>query len=144
MSQPVWRIRSLAPRVRLRWFRLHSYTTCSTLSLARNENIGSSGKHSSATLYIVQSMFHSLTFHFLYLSISLIPIHSAMECKIIFRGNSSISNKIFALQKLVTIMVGTKHESSYRNLFKTSEILPLPCEHIFSLMNFIVNNQNKF
>jgi hypothetical protein len=67
-----------------------------------------------------------------------------MECKIILGGNLSVSNKIIALQKTVTIMVGAKLEGSHKSLFKTSEILPLHCEHIFSLMNFIVNNQDKF
>jgi hypothetical protein len=31
-----------------------------------------------------------------------------------------------------------------RSLFKRIEILALPCEYIFSLMNFIVNNQEHF
>jgi hypothetical protein len=31
-----------------------------------------------------------------------------------------------------------------RNLFRRLEILPLPCEYIFSLMNFIVNNPELF
>jgi hypothetical protein len=34
--------------------------------------------------------------------------------------------------------------SSCRNLFMSLEILPLPCEHIFILMNFVVNNQDHF
>ena len=64
----------------------------------------------------------------------MVPSHSVMECKIVFRGNLSISNKIFALQKVVTIMVGAKHKSSPRSLFKTSEILLLPCEHILTYL----------
>jgi len=36
-------------------------------------------------------------------------------------------------------MVGAKPRKSYRNLFKKSWILPLPCEYIFLRINFIVN-----
>jgi hypothetical protein len=31
-----------------------------------------------------------------------------------------------------------------KSLFKKFETLPVPCQHIFSLMNFIVNNQENF
>jgi hypothetical protein len=31
-----------------------------------------------------------------------------------------------------------------RGLFKRLQILPLPCEYIFSLLNFIINNQEHF
>jgi hypothetical protein len=31
-----------------------------------------------------------------------------------------------------------------RSLFKKLEILPIPCQYIFSLMNFILNNQEHF
>jgi hypothetical protein len=36
------------------------------------------------------------------------------------------------------------YRNSCRSLFKRLEILALPCEYIFSLMNFIVNNQGHF
>jgi hypothetical protein len=52
---------------------------------------------------------------------------------IIFWGNSSGSRKVFALQKkIVTIVVGVKPQNSCRDLFKRLQILPLPCENIFS------------
>jgi hypothetical protein len=31
-----------------------------------------------------------------------------------------------------------------RSLFKKLEILPVPCQYIFSLMNFFVNKQENF
>jgi hypothetical protein len=34
--------------------------------------------------------------------------------------------------------------SSSGKLFMRLEILPLPCEYIFTLMNFVVNNQELF
>jgi hypothetical protein len=52
---------------------------------------------------------------------------------------------IFTLQKrTVRIIVGVKSGTSYRNLFMSFEILPLSCEYIFTLMNFVVNNQEHF
>jgi hypothetical protein len=41
-------------------------------------------------------------------------------------------------------MVGAKPRNLCRSLFKTLEILPLPCEEIFSLMNFFINNLELF
>jgi hypothetical protein len=52
---------------------------------------------------------------------------------------------IFTLQKrTVTIIAGVKSRNSCRNLFMRLEILTLPCEYIFTLMNFVVNNQQHF
>jgi len=31
-----------------------------------------------------------------------------------------------------------------KSLFKESEILPVPCQYILSVMNFIINNQERF
>jgi hypothetical protein len=41
-------------------------------------------------------------------------------------------------------MAGVKPRNSCRGLFKILDILPFPCEYIFSLMNFTVNNQEHF
>jgi hypothetical protein len=69
--------------------------------------------------------------------------HSVIQYGIIFWGNSSNSGKIFTLQKkIIRIMVGAWPRTPCRSLFKKLEILPVPCQYIFSLMNFIVNNQN--
>jgi hypothetical protein len=71
--------------------------------------------------------------------------HCIMKYGIIFWGNSSSSKNLFTLQKkVIRIIAGVKPRHSCRNLFKGLEILPLPCEYIFSLMNFIVNNQKLF
>jgi IS1 family transposase len=52
---------------------------------------------------------------------------------------------IFPLQKgTVRIIAGVKSRNSCRNLFTRLEILPLPCEYIFTLMNFLVNNKEHF
>jgi hypothetical protein len=59
-----------------------------------------------------------------------------------FHGNSSNSKMIFSLQKrTVRIIAGVKSRNSRRKLFISLEFLPLPCEYIFILMNFFVNNQ---
>jgi hypothetical protein len=71
--------------------------------------------------------------------------HSLMKYRIIFLGSSSDSKKVFTLQKkIVRIMVGVKPQNSCRDLFKRFQILPLLCEYIFSLLNFIISNQEHF
>jgi hypothetical protein len=69
--------------------------------------------------------------------------HSRIKYGITFGGNSCNSGKIFTLQnKIIRIMAGVKLRS--RSLFKRLEILTLPCEYIFSLKNFTVNNHEYF
>jgi hypothetical protein len=41
-------------------------------------------------------------------------------------------------------MVGRKPQYSCIDLFKRLLILPLPCEYIFSWLNFIISNQEHF
>jgi hypothetical protein len=41
-------------------------------------------------------------------------------------------------------MAGVIPRNSYRSLFKRLDILTLPCEYIFSLLLFIVSNQEHF
>jgi hypothetical protein len=68
-----------------------------------------------------------------------------MKYGIVFLANSPISKIIFTLQKrTVRIIAGVKSRTSCRNLFMSLEILPHPCEYIFTLMNFVVNNQEHF
>jgi hypothetical protein len=68
-----------------------------------------------------------------------------MKYGIILWGNSFDSKKVFTLQKeIVRIMVGIKPQNSCRDLFKRLQILPLPFEYIFSLLNFIISNQEHF
>jgi hypothetical protein len=47
-------------------------------------------------------------------------------------------------ERNVRLIAGVKSRSSCRSLFMRLEILPLPCEYIFTLMNFVVNNQEHF
>jgi IS1 family transposase len=71
--------------------------------------------------------------------------HSIIKYGIIFCGNSSNSGKIFTLQKKITrIMVSVRPRTPCRSLFKKLDILPVPCQYIFSLMIFIVNDQEIF
>ena len=62
-----------------------------------------------------------------------------------FWDNSIKSREFFTLQrKIIRIMAGAQPRTSCRSLFKQSEVLPLPCQYIFSLMNFIIDNQEIF
>jgi hypothetical protein len=40
--------------------------------------------------------------------------------------------------------VGAKPQNSCRDLFKRLQVLPLPCEYIFLLLNIILSNQGHF
>jgi hypothetical protein len=60
-----------------------------------------------------------------------------------FLGNDS--KMVFTLQKkLVRITVGAKPQTPCRDLFKKLQILPLPCEYIFSWLNSVINNLGHF
>jgi hypothetical protein len=68
-----------------------------------------------------------------------------MKYGIIFSGNLSGSKKIFTLQKkFVRIVVGTKPQTPCTDPFKKLQILLLPCEYIFSLLNFVIHNLEHF
>jgi IS1 family transposase len=65
--------------------------------------------------------------------------------RILLWGNSSNSSKIFTLQKkIIRVMVGAHPRTPCSSLFKKLEILPVPYQYIFSLMNFLINNQQNF
>jgi hypothetical protein len=98
----------------------------------------------SGACYAVRSMYHIVNIDTMK-SIYFAYFQSIMKCGIIFWGNLSSSKRIFTLQKkIIRIMAGAKPRNSCRSLFKELEILPLPCEYIFSLMNFIINNPEIF
>jgi hypothetical protein len=98
----------------------------------------------SRACYAIRSMSHissTDTLRSIYFACS----HSIMKYGIIFWGNPPNSKMIFTFQKRnVRIIAGDKSRNSCRNLFMRSEILPVPCEYIFTLMNFVINNQEHF
>jgi len=68
--------------------------------------------------------------------------HSITKYGIIFGGHSSNSGKLSTPQKkFMRIMAGAQPRTSCRCLFKQLDILPVPCQYILSLMNFIINKQ---
>jgi hypothetical protein len=78
-------------------------------------------------------------------SVNFAYFHSLMKYGKIFWDNSSDSKKVFIPQKkIVRIMMGVKPQNSCRDLFKRLQIVPLTCEYIFSLLNFIISNQEHF
>jgi hypothetical protein len=64
-----------------------------------------------------------------------------MKYGIIFWGNSPNSKMIVTMWKRTVRIIGYVKS---RNSFMRLEILPLPCEYIFTLMNSTVNNQEHF
>jgi hypothetical protein len=95
----------------------------------------------SRAYYAIRSMFHISNINTLK-PIYFAYFHSIVQYGILFWGNSTNSRKIFTLQKkIIRIMVDAHPRTSCRSLFKKLEILPVPCQYIFSLMNFLVDNQ---
>jgi hypothetical protein len=98
----------------------------------------------SAACYAVTQMYHFVNQNTLK-SIYFAYFHSIVKYGIIFWGNSPNSRKIFTLQnKIIRIMIGAHPRTSCRRLFKNLQILPVPSQYIYSLINFFVNNQENF
>jgi hypothetical protein len=52
---------------------------------------------------------------------------------------------VFPLQKrVIRIMSGVGAKSSFSNLFKKLDTLPVPCQYILSLMLFVTDNAKNF
>jgi hypothetical protein len=61
-----------------------------------------------------------------------------MKYCIIFWENSFDSKKVFTIkEKNFRLNMGAKTQTPCRDLFKKLQILPLPHEYIFSLLNFV-------
>ena len=55
------------------------------------------------------------------------------------------SIKVFRMHKyIIRIVTGCKRRESCRHLFRKLKILPLPSQHILSLLLFVINNRNQF
>jgi hypothetical protein len=98
----------------------------------------------SAACYAVRMMYHIMntdTLRMIYFGY----FHSVMEYEMIFWGNSASVDKVFKLQKrMVRIMAGVGSRCSCRGLLKRLDILPVPCQYIFSLTTFVADNVGSF
>ena len=71
--------------------------------------------------------------------------HSVLQYGIILWGNSTHKHQVFKLQKrVVRVMSGAGPRSSCRSVFRKRNILRIACQHVLSLMLFIVENQKDF
>jgi hypothetical protein len=94
--------------------------------------------------YAMRSVKHYVTINTLKM-IYYSYFHSVITYGLLFWGNSPDSIKIFRLQKrIIRIMMGSRSRDSCRKLFFNLEILPLPCQYIFSLPLFMIRNKNQF
>jgi hypothetical protein len=98
----------------------------------------------SAACYAVRMMYHIMNIDALRM-IYFGCFHSVMEYEVIFWGNSAGVDKVFKLKnRIVRIMAGVRARCSCRGLFKKLDILPVPCQYIFSLMIFVMDNLGSF
>jgi hypothetical protein len=64
---------------------------------------------------------------------------------LIFWGTLANMKRVFLLQKrIIRIMLGLGSRCSCRSWFKKLDILPVTCLYIYSLMSFVVDNQDLF
>ena len=72
-------------------------------------------------------------------------IHSIISYGIIFGGNSFYANKIFILQNgIIRIITNTRPRDSCREILKSTEILTLYSQYIYSLVLYTTNNKHLF
>ena len=68
-----------------------------------------------------------------------------MSYGIIFGGGSSLTTKVFILQKrIIRIITNTKPRDFCREVFKNMEIMALYSQYIYSLILYTVNNKDVF
>jgi len=71
--------------------------------------------------------------------------HSKINYGIIFWRNSTEFKKVFLAQKkIIRIMTGSRPRTSCKPLFQSLGIPTVPSQYIFSLMNFVLQNQEWF
>ena len=98
----------------------------------------------SGKCYAIRSMDHISNINTLK-SIYYAHFHSIIKYRIISGCNSSNNGTIFILQKKIfRIATGTQPRTPCRDLFQQLKVLPVPCQYILALMNFINNNQEMF
>jgi hypothetical protein len=98
----------------------------------------------SAACFAVRKLFHILNLDALRM-VYFTYFQSVIKYGIIFWGNSTDADRVFILQtRIIRIMTRVGSRSSCRGLFKKLDILPVPCQCIFSLMMFVVDNQDNF
>ena len=90
------------------------------------------GQWSVLVMYTLKSMYYAY-------------FHSVTKCWIILEDNSSYSGSI-SLYKRKSSELWLLHspEPHVEVDLINQEILPVPCQYILSLMNFIIYNQEKF
>jgi len=69
-------------------------------------------------------------------------VHSIISYRIIFWGNSLHREEIFKVQKRITMNL-SKNAPCWHP-FRELNILPVPSQHIFSLLLFITKNKDQF
>jgi hypothetical protein len=98
----------------------------------------------NAAYYAVTMMYHIMNMDALRM-ICFGYFHSVMEYGMIFWGNSASVDNIFKLQKrIVRIMAGVTARCSCRGQFTRLDILPDPCQYIFSLTTSVVDSLGSF
>ena len=76
---------------------------------------------------------------------TLLYFHSIINYTIIFGGNSTECKKVFLAQKkIIRIMTGSRPRTSCKPLFQSLGILTVPSQYILTLMNFVLQNQERY
>jgi hypothetical protein len=88
----------------------------------------------SASCTLIKRLIHTLNPDILRM-VYFAYFHSVLQHGIIFLENSTHAHRVFKLQeRVVRLMSGLEPRSSYRNLFRKLNILPIECQYILFLM----------
>jgi hypothetical protein len=72
-------------------------------------------------------------------------VHSVIEYGIIFWCHSTNSASLFRMQKwIIRVIMNVKTRDSCRELFKNLNILPMYSQYMYSLILFVVNNEDQY
>ena len=71
--------------------------------------------------------------------------NSIINCGRVFGGNSTECKKVFLAQKkIIRIMTASRPRTSCKPLFQSLGILTIPSQYILLLMNFVLQNKERF
>ena len=88
----------------------------------------------SASCSLIKRLIHNLNPDILRM-VYIAYFHSVLQYGITFWENSTHAHRVFIIQeRVVSVMSGVGPRSSYRNLFRKLNILPIECQYILSLM----------
>jgi hypothetical protein len=94
--------------------------------------------------YVIRAL-KSLLFFKSLMMVYFSTVHSVISYSIIFWGISTYSKIVFKIKKrIIQIITNSDNKASCQELFKKLHVLPLQSQYIFSLLVFVIKNNDIF